>query len=79
MEAREGRRVRRREEPQSPGRPTYESASSALMSLSAPIVFEPVTVVAEGPGSQTPLVVSGTEHVGGTCPGDKTAKSGQTG
>lgn len=72
-------RGRRREEPPSPRRPKYEPASSALMSLSAPIVFQPVTVVAEGPGSQTPLVVSGTEHVGGTCLGDTTAKSGQTG
>lgn len=50
---------------------TYESASSALMFLSAPIVFQPITVVAEGPGSQTPLVVLGTEHVGRTAVWEK--------
>lgn len=50
---------------------TYESASSALMFLSAPIVFEPITVVAEGLGSQTPLVVLGTKHVGRTAVWEK--------
>lgn len=43
---------------------TLQSPSSALMFLSAQIVFGPISVVAESPRSQTPLVVLRTKHVG---------------